>query len=315
MAIICIAAALILGILGLFSAKYRPLAKEAFSCAFRTLTLRKCDSNLEQKIKANITGFTSKISPKLGQITFKHFSVISTIFVLLIFASSIGMIWGIWNFYQYGNCNGPESTDFCIFDPTGTGEQGFSRINAQQSLQQPLNLQGISYGNENSEIIVYEYGCYLCPYTKKAEPVVQQLREEFKDQVHFVFKSFPLPKHNQSFDAAKASYCGKDQNKYWEMRELLFSMQDSCVSPDVNAEIFTQMAVQLDLNQTQFEICMQNPDVNTSVQSLYDEAVQIGVYGTPTFFIGEKSFVGSVTYDQLKQAIEAEIAKKQNGGN
>ena len=307
MAIICIAAAIILGILGLFSAKYRPLAKEAFSCAFRTLTLRKCDSNLEQRMKAGLAGFTSKISPKLGQFTFKHFSALSTLFVLLMFLSSASLVWGVWNFYQYGNCNGPESTDFCIFDPTATGSQGFSRLSGAQSLQQPLNQEGIGYGDLNSSVIVYEYGCYLCPYTKKAEAVVQQLKLEYSNKVHFIFKVFPLPIHNQSFDAAKAAYCGKDQNKYWEMREQLFNLQDSCRSPDANAVIFSQIAANLDLNAKEFDLCMQSLDLNHTVQNLYNEAVQIGVYGTPTFFVGNQSFVGNVTYDQLKQAIDHQL--------
>jgi len=51
---ICVVALIVFGILGIFSAKYRVIAKEAFDCVFRKITLRKCDSRLDSRLKSEI---------------------------------------------------------------------------------------------------------------------------------------------------------------------------------------------------------------------------------------------------------------------
>ena len=51
-AMICFVALIVFGILGIFSAKYREIAREAFSCVFLKMTLRKCDSRLDERLRA-----------------------------------------------------------------------------------------------------------------------------------------------------------------------------------------------------------------------------------------------------------------------
>lgn len=52
--ILCLVALVVFGILGIFSAKYRELAKEAFGCFFKTIQLKPCDSKLDQRIKSSL---------------------------------------------------------------------------------------------------------------------------------------------------------------------------------------------------------------------------------------------------------------------
>lgn len=52
---LCLAALVVFSILGIFSASYRPLAREAFNCVFRKMTLRSCNTGFDQKIKTKLT--------------------------------------------------------------------------------------------------------------------------------------------------------------------------------------------------------------------------------------------------------------------
>jgi len=118
----------VFAILGIFSIKYRKLTLDALHCLFRTATLRKCESGLDDKIKADFTGRALKLSPKTARFFYKNYKIISwivlIIFIWSIYISSVG----IYNYITYGNCNGEDSNDFCIFDPlagisvTKTGE-------------------------------------------------------------------------------------------------------------------------------------------------------------------------------------------------
>ncbi len=54
----CVVALVVLSIMGIFSASNRALAKEAFDCVFRRITLRPCPTGFDEKIKARVRSFS-----------------------------------------------------------------------------------------------------------------------------------------------------------------------------------------------------------------------------------------------------------------
>src|SRR3990167_5657795 len=72
---ICILALIVFGILGIFSVKYRIIAKEAFDCVFRRITFRKCTSGLDIRLKAQITGNLMKKAPNIATKVYKNFKI------------------------------------------------------------------------------------------------------------------------------------------------------------------------------------------------------------------------------------------------
>src|SRR3989344_7867029 len=106
--VLCFIALPILLILSIFSAKYKILARDAFECIGRTVTLRKCKSNLDERIKSHLTGKIIKISPKFGMFIYRKFQIISIIFIILMIASLFFSVTGLINYLKYGNCYGPE---------------------------------------------------------------------------------------------------------------------------------------------------------------------------------------------------------------
>jgi len=198
-AMICIIALIVFAILGIFSASYRRLAKEAFDCVFRKMTFRKCRSNLDQRLKSQITGKIMARRPKLGAGIYRHFELISWIFLLLMLASIAGLGYGGYNYIRYGNCNGAESDEFCIFDPgssssfSGSSAPACSLTDEPWKSLTPPDISGeYAMGNPDSRVTFVEFMCYACPYSKKAQPVVNDIFEKYKDKVKFVFLYFPI---------------------------------------------------------------------------------------------------------------------------
>lgn len=116
--VICIVALVVFAVMGIFSARYRDLAKESFDCVFRTVTLRPCRTNLDQRIKSKVTAKLMGRFPKVAGFVYRNYGIISWIFVVLFFATLFLTIQGLFNLYVYGNCNGPAG-GFCIFAPNG----------------------------------------------------------------------------------------------------------------------------------------------------------------------------------------------------
>jgi len=113
---ICLIALVVFGILGIFSVAYRKIALEAFDCVFRRLTIRKCTSGLDKRLKGQITGKLMNKSPKIARFTYKNFELISWTFTIIMVVSLVYSGIGVYNFVMYGNCNGEDSQETCVYN-------------------------------------------------------------------------------------------------------------------------------------------------------------------------------------------------------
>ena len=302
---ICILALVVFGIMGIFSATHRKLAKEAFDCVFRKITFRKCHTGLDSRIKSGITGRILKFSPSIGNFTFKHFESISWIFTIIMIWSVVAVAIGGYNFYVYGNCNGPvENPGFCIFDPQGKNDVTGIGFKYDGPFVYPRIDDDPSLGNNNSKVEIIEFGCFLCPYTKKAEATVKQIISDYGDKVHYVYRDFPLNERHQGSDLhAEAADCALEQGKYWEYHDLLFQNQNMTN----HTTVMIELAQQIELNMTQFNACFESMKYKDEVQKDFEDGSKAKVFGTPTFFINGDKIVGPHDYQDFKKIIDKKI--------
>lgn len=102
---ICLVAMVVFAVLGLFSAKYRKWAKEAFDCVARRLTLRPCKTEFNQKVRAKLTGKLMGKSPGLARFTHRHFEAISWVFTIVLFLSLAYTAYSVYNLAVFGTCD------------------------------------------------------------------------------------------------------------------------------------------------------------------------------------------------------------------
>lgn len=102
---LCVIAFIIFSFLGIFSAKYRQIAKEAFDCVFRRITLRPCDSGFDERLKAKITGRLLNKSPFLAKMAEKLYEPIAWFFVISLFLSFFFLAKGVYYYVKTGSCD------------------------------------------------------------------------------------------------------------------------------------------------------------------------------------------------------------------
>src|SRR3989344_233897 len=115
--VVCLIALPILLGLSIFSATHRKLANEAIKCALNKITFRPCGRTLEQKLKKMVFGSILKYNEKAAFSVMKNFEALSVLFGVLMVLGLVGTGIGLYNFYAYGNCNGPATSAFCVFNP------------------------------------------------------------------------------------------------------------------------------------------------------------------------------------------------------
>ncbi len=304
----CLLALIVFGIMGIFSASHRALAKEAFSCIFRRVTLRPCNTGFQEKIKGKILSKLLARSIFLAKMVNKHYEILSWIFFILMVGSTVWVGRGIYNFYVYGSCNGLNASGFCAFDPSGennkvTGIGDDSSCGITPKTEESLDLLGVDLStfpkiNNNSKDEVVFIGCYACDYSRKAYPDIEKLIEN--KNANFTFAHYPA-KGDTTF-LANIGYCVyKDYpDKYWDFNNYLFTTEKDFVLNKSNAD---KILTKFNFDVKKVNACANSTETKKVVENQVKELNKTNLYGTPTIFINDKAFVGPKPYRVYRSAI------------
>jgi len=100
---ICIVALVVFSVMSLGSAKYKKLARDAFRCVAKMVTLSPCDVGFQQRVKGKVTAKLLRV-PRLARFFYRNFAAISWLFTITFFASLIYSAYAMFNFFVYGSC-------------------------------------------------------------------------------------------------------------------------------------------------------------------------------------------------------------------
>lgn len=306
---ICVIALVVFGILGIFSATHRTMAKEAFDCVFRRITLRKCTTGLDKRLKSHITGLFMRKSPKAASFVYKNFEIISWAFLIVFIASFIYAAIGGYNYYLYGNCNGPNEDGFCVFDPLHEKSK-FTQVQFQQScaLEPPepkeLTLLNVDlsvfpsyYKNAENEVIFI--GCYGCPYTRKAYPTIRKLLE--RSDVNFIFAHFPMKEQTKNLSNILNSIYQLDKQKFIKFNDMLFSLELELLKDE---RAITKIIEDIGMDPNIVKEYAESSEIISLTNKQLTELQKTGVYGTPTVFVNGKAVVGPKPYRVYKRLLK-----------
>jgi Na+/H+ antiporter NhaA len=152
-------------------------------------------------------------------------------------------------------------------------------------------------GPRDAAVTVVEYGDFQCPYCGQAEPAVRALMGE--GDVRFVWRHLPLSDvHPQAELAAQAAEAAAEQDKFWEMHDLLLDRQDHLLKPDLLA-----YAEELGLDVPRFGKALYKHVHAGRVGQDVESADISGVSGTPTFFVNGLRHYGAFDAASLTEAI------------
>jgi protein-disulfide isomerase len=172
---------------------------------------------------------------------------------------------------------------------------------------EPNISEAYSIGDPNAPVVIIEYTDFQCPFcSRHYEQAFGQIKENYIDngQVYYIFKDFPLTNiHAQAVKAAEAARCAGDQDNYLAMHDKLFATQGKWQGRSDVIEIFVGYARDLGLDTASFASCVESGKHETAVMQDLDEGSQLGVTGTPAFFINGHSMSGAQPYPIFEQAI------------
>lgn len=171
----------------------------------------------------------------------------------------------------------------------------------------PSNTQTMEADTGLLEVI--EYSDFMCPYCGRAAQTIGQIKEEYAGKVAVAYKHYPLSFHKGSDKAAEASECARDQGLFWEYHDKLFEGYTRGRSIG-DATVLENIASELGLDEDVFSECLDSGSKEELVKQHIEEANELGVQGTPTFFVGDNKIVGAQPIEIFRQVIDEELSKR-----
>ena len=158
-------------------------------------------------------------------------------------------------------------------------------------------------GAQDAKITLIEFSDFQCPYSKRAQPLIEELLKAYPDDLRHVYKNFPLRFHKEAMPAAKACLAAGRQGKFWEMEELIFENPKNLQGKDLK-----KYAEKIGLDLQQFEKDFKSEEIDKLVQQDIAEAKKAKVTGTPTLFLN-----GKRVKNRSEEAMKTEIKSLLEG--
>jgi protein-disulfide isomerase len=157
-------------------------------------------------------------------------------------------------------------------------------------------------GPDDAPITIVEWSDYACKYCNRVNATLEQLDRLYPGKLRWVYRQFPLDPDNTL--AAEASLAAAAQGKFWPMHDRLFAMHGQVDRAQVEL-----IAGDLGLDMVRFRGDL---DAGTFHQQVADDqrvAIDLGVTGTPTFFIDGRPVHGNAPLRDFTTTIDEELVR------
>jgi protein-disulfide isomerase len=171
-----------------------------------------------------------------------------------------------------------------------------------------VSLAGVGHdeGGSSAGVFIVEFADFGCGYCAKFNvETYPRIRTAYIEPGIARMKMVPyvtgMFKHSR--EVSEAAECAAGQSAFKRMHDLLYvKRKEWQASKDIRVTI-DGYAKQLGLDRQAFGKCLMNPEIAQRVQRHTALARQLGINGTPTFFVNGRRVPGAVPYEVFQQVI------------
>ena len=181
-------------------------------------------------------------------------------------------------------------------------------------------------GSPTAPLTLYEFSDFQCPFCRKFfNETYTQLKKNYVDtgKLKIVYRHMPLSFHPAARPAALAAECAGDQGKFWEFHDTIFQEQSKLnpkelTNPELyktitfgEAEIKGWASKIPGIDSNAFNECLAAGTHNDKVGANINQAMSIGINGTPTFVLNGKLIVGAQPFEAFSYALDQSLEQKK----
>lgn len=197
---------------------------------------------------------------------------------------------------------------------------------AKEAEEREAKLAGATEGKPtrgpaDAPVTIVEFSDFQCPFCSRGASTVHEILEKYDGDVKFVFKHFPLDKiHPWARPAAIAAECAASQSPdaFWTLHDAYFANQQQ-INPDNLVEKSKEFLADSGLDLTTWETCAGDAEsdahkaAEATVQAELDLGTELGVSGTPGFFVNGEFLNGAQPITAFEPIIKAATGGDMEG--
>lgn len=162
-------------------------------------------------------------------------------------------------------------------------------------------------GSADALVTLVVFSDFQCPFCKRVEATLDELRKLYAKDLRIVWKDNPLPFHQRALPAAtlaRAVLQTKGNDAFWKMHDALFENQASLEDDD-----FEELIKKQGLNKQALDAAAKSSKVTAKLEASQQLADDFDARGTPHFFINGRRLAGAQPLDKFKALVDEELTK------
>lgn len=157
------------------------------------------------------------------------------------------------------------------------------------------------------KVVLVEFLDFECESCRAAYPVVEEMRATYAGKVDFVVRYFPIDSHANAVNSAVAVEAAAQQGKFEEMYKRMYDTQATWGEQrESKASVFRGFAEGLGLDMAAYDKAVADKSTLARVERDRQDGLDLGVQGTPTFFLNGKKLEPTSTQD-FRDKIDAAL--------
>ncbi len=168
-----------------------------------------------------------------------------------------------------------------------------------------INGTDPSLGAATAKVNIVQFSRFDCSFCKQQENILRQALSKYGQDVKLIHKDYPEKDITAiSYQAAVAARCAAEQGKFWEYGDELYKH-----SQKLNVNDLTQAAKDLQLDNREFQDCLNSGNARQLVNNNLDEGDGLGITGVPFVYVNQQKLTGEISLEDIDRMIKAELEK------
>jgi len=244
---------------------------------------------------------TPQQEPQLEQAEPKRRRYIVTGVFALAMIGLVAFSWRVFSFYRAIDRGEVVPVLAYSSDDFTRAGAAVARLAQGEEVTDTTSVDDPSLGSSTAKVTIVEFADFGCPYSKEVSYIVRAIAQQFPDQVHVIYRDFPLTDVHPGADlAAQAGECAQEQDMFWEFHDKIYADDD-----DLTQENMLRTASAVGLDEEEFATCLLSGRFEDEVNEDLRAGAAAGVVGTPTFFFNGVKIEGSIPFAIFNEIVHA----------
>lgn len=182
---------------------------------------------------------------------------------------------------------------------------GAGRPDPAQRYKVPVG-DSATRGPDDAKVTMVMITDFQCPFCKRVQKTIRALERRYGDDLRIVVKHNPLPFHKRARAAALAVEAAREQDKFWELHDLLYEHNRALSDADLR-----KWAKEAGCDVPRFERDLAASAARRRIDDDIELARRVGARGTPSFFINGRYIAGAALQTSFEAMIDEALVEAE----